>query len=200
MTSIPLMIDMAGKTIVVIGGGNIAQRRVTSLLESGARITVISPQVTPTLQAFHDQTNIIWRKKHVTAEDLIDAFMIIVATNNHDINQFVRDHAPAYSLINATDDASKGDVQFTSVVRRGKLSLAISTSGASPTLTKKIKQQLEETYDESYEGYVDFLFHARQRIKNSNLSIQEKSRILKQLVDEDYFDPGKQKQWLEDFQ
>ncbi|MFC7062560.1 NAD(P)-binding protein [Halobacillus seohaensis] len=197
MTSIPLMIDLKNKKTVVIGGGTLAERRIRTLLEGEASIHVISPEIRSTLYSFFKQGLLQWSEKKFVPGDLKDAALIIVATNDSEINQSVVQHAPAHAWINAVERASDGDVHFPSYFKRGRLSISVSTGGASPTLASKIKKQLEEQYDDSYEAYLDFLFEARTLLKESSLSHEKKKTLLKQLVIEDFMDTEKQKEMLD---
>ncbi|WP_241964522.1 NAD(P)-binding protein [Paraliobacillus zengyii] len=191
------MIDLKGQKVVVIGGGKVAQRRIDTLLDHAAIITVISPTATKTIESLHKQKKIRWHEKVVEECDLDNAFLIIVATNNSAVNHSVIKSAPKSALINAVEDAKQGNVQFPIHLKRGKLSIAISTNGASPAFAKKVKHELENKYDEQYQAYMDFLFDARQLVKNANLDRDEKKKILHSLINEELLDINLQKQTLD---
>lgn len=198
MTSVPLFIDLSGKKIVVVGGGNVAQRRIRSLIDTGCSIVVVSPDVTPKISNYHNKGLIIWEKKEFSSSDLEHAFMVIVATNSSTVNHHVISSTPSHVLVNAVEDVSWGDVQFPIHLQRGKLSVAITTNGASPTLAKQIKQNLEVEFDDSYEDYLDFLFEARQLIKQTTMNSEQKRSLLKSIVvTEHYKDREQQKELLD---
>lgn len=197
MTSVPLFIDLREKKIVVVGGGNVAQRRISSLINTECSIFVVSPEVTPTIRSYHDEGLINWEKRKFSTSDLEDAFMVIVATNSSTVNHHIINSTPSHVLVNAVEDVSQGDVQFPIHLQRGKLSIAISTNGASPTLAKQIKQNLEIEFDDSFDEYLDFLFEARQLIKQTTMNREEKRFFLKSIVTEHYKDPDKQKELLD---
>lgn len=197
MTPIPLMIDLKGQKVLVIGGGKIAERRITTLLDNQAIISVISPTVTKKIESLHVQKSVQWHKKVFEESDLANAFLIIVATNNSTINHWVIESAPKNALINAVEDATQGNVQFPIHLKRGKLSIAISTNGASPAFAKKIKVDLENEYDQRYQAYMDFLFDARQLVKSANIDGNEKRKILHALINEELLDSHIQKQTLD---
>lgn len=196
MAPLPMMIDLKGKKVVVIGGGKIAQRRITTLLDNDAIISVISPTVTKTIESLHIQKSVHWHEKIFEESDLDNAFLIIVATNNSAINRWVIESAPKTALINAVEDATQGNVQFPIHLKRGKLSIAISTTGASPAFAKKIKHDLESEYDERYQAYMDFLFDARQLVKTANIESNEKKEILHSLINDALLDSHLQQQTL----
>lgn len=188
MAITPLMINLREKKVVIVGGGNVAERRMQTLLESGALITVVSPKVRKEIHSYWKKGRINWIKKHVTAGDLDEAFLIIIATNDPVINRTIILAAPSNSLINVASNADLGNVEFPSTFRRGKLAISISTNGASPQLASKIKKQLQTVYNDNYEGYVDFLYKSRQLIKHSHLDRKQQNRLLKELISETYLD------------
>lgn len=200
MAVIPLMINLHGKKVVIVGGGHVAKRRLISLLESEAKLTVISPKVLPEIADLCKKGKVIWKNKEVSLEDLSEAFLIIIATNDKVVNETVRKNAPANCLINASTDAQTGNVHFPSHLKRGKLSIAVSTHGASPMLASKVKNDLSNLYDAHYEQYVDFLFEARTIIKESALSKEEKESYLREFLDEAYHSPVLQQQTLQKLQ
>jgi precorrin-2 dehydrogenase / sirohydrochlorin ferrochelatase len=199
MSTIPLMIDLNDKRIIVVGGGKVAERRIHSLLGTSARIQVISPDVTETIHDLHLTGKLIWKKKYFDPEDLGDSFLILIATNNGEVNKQIIESAPKNTLINSAVAAKKGDVHFPIRLQRGKLCIAISTNGASPLLAKKIKEEVSSVYDEKYEGYVDFLYEARQLIKTSDLPSEQKRNLLKMLLSDAIFDPKEQESWIKIF-
>ncbi|UOQ93899.1 NAD(P)-binding protein [Halobacillus shinanisalinarum] len=196
MTLVPLMLDLKGKKVVVIGGGHVAKRRVDSLLDTEAFLTVISPKLIPELIHHHEKARIDWKQKYFSPDDVEGAFLIITATNNRTANRIVVESAPSDCLINAADEADAGNVHFPAHFERGKLTVAISTQGASPLLAKKIKKDLSCQYDERYEQYLDFLFEVRQLLKQSSFSHQERNNYLHKILSEVYLDPQTQKEML----
>ncbi|WP_431800829.1 NAD(P)-binding protein [Halobacillus andaensis] len=196
MGVIPLMVDLRGKKVVVVGGGQIAERRVNRLVEGEADVEVISPDVTSDLQALNRNKQIRWFQKWFSPEDTADAFLVVAASDDTTVNQAVVQTAPQNCLINSVQEAEEGNVQFPTQFKRGRLSISVSTNGASPTLASTIKENLGHQYDERYEEYVDFLYDARQLIKQSSLSPNERKDLLKRLVAEDFFDREKQQHML----
>lgn len=197
MTVTPLMVDLYGRNVVVIGGGRVAERRVHSLLESGASLTIISPEIKESLRDLCKEGLLNWKQKHFVPEDLDEAFFIIVATNNSVVNQAVIHASPPNSLLNVAAGAEQGNVHFPSHFKRGKLSMSISTNGASPLLSAKIKSQLQTTYDKSYGDYVDFLYESRQMIKHAPLTRMEQRLLLKELLSEDFQNKNKQRETID---
>lgn len=196
MTVIPIMIDLEGKEVIVVGGGRIAKRKLELLLASGAVLTVISPSVMPEIDRWAAEGKIIWYQKGFAPKDAAEAFMLVIATDDPAVNAAARQAAPPYCLINASTEAESGNIHFPSHFRRGKLSIAVSTNGASPMLAKKIKQDLQTQFDESYEQYLEFLFEARQLLKHSVISKILKEEYLRRFLDESFLQLEAQQQAL----
>lgn len=200
MTVIPIMIDLEGKNVVVVGGGRIAKRKLDGLLDSGAALTVISPAVTPEIIGWAEESKLSWKQKNFEQKDAKSAFMLIIATDDPTVNAAVQKAAPPNCLVNAATEAEAGNVHFPAHFKRGKLSIAVSTNGASPMLAKKIKQELQNEFDESYEQYLEFLFEARQLIKQTCLSKNRKEEYLRGFLDPSLLQAKAQKETLRELQ
>jgi precorrin-2 dehydrogenase/sirohydrochlorin ferrochelatase len=193
------MVDLSQQHAVVVGGGQIANRRIESLLDSGANITVVSPEIIPEIYMLVEKGQIHWRAKTFQPEDLAGAFLIIAATSQPEVNQMVKQSAPPNALVNIASDASAGNVHFPAHFKQGRLSIAISSGGASPLLAVKIKEQLQTMFGGQYGDYLDFLYESRQRIKQSPLDEKSKNGLLKELLSDHYQDKEQQLQlenWL----
>ncbi|EIM08057.1 precorrin-2 dehydrogenase [Planococcus antarcticus DSM 14505] len=196
MTVIPIMIDLEGKRVVIVGGGRIAERRLDSLLDNGAVMIVISPSVTPEISRWAEEGKMIWKQQSFEPTDAEDAFMIIIATDDLAVNAAARKAAPPHCLVNASAEAESGNIHFPAHFKRGKLSIAVSTNGASPMLAKKIKHELKNQFDERYEQYLEFLFNARQLLKQIQLSRSTKEEYLRAFLDESFLQSEAQQQTL----
>ncbi|PLS05663.1 NAD(P)-binding protein [Neobacillus cucumis] len=195
-TNYPIMLQLHGKKVVVIGGGRVAERKVRSLLGTGASIEVISPEVTAGMQTLFLDGKIVWKEKTFSAEDLKDASLIFAATDHKEINQSVYSFAEKHQLVTIADDPDHSDFHLPAHVQRGRLSIAVSTGGASPILAKKLRAELEQQFDERYEEYLDFLFTTRQFILKEVEDASLKRKLLTAIVSEDFFDSQNR---LEDF-
>lgn len=196
MSYIPLMFNIKGKNIFIIGGGSVASRRANTLKDSGAVLNIVSPELNDHLNVLWKQGEINWKKKHFEAEDIYNADLVIAATNHKDVNQFVKQSVPPRALLNMTDSGSEGSLVFPGIYRQGKLVFSVSTESASPMLVSQILKELESYYDDRYENYVDFLYTCRMYIKKAALSKDKKNKLLKQLLSEEYLDRKKQKEML----
>lgn len=179
----PMMLNIIDRPVVVVGGGTVATRKVINLLKAQAHVTVISPELSQKLQQMVNKKKILWRKKTFTPDDLVDAFLVIAATNSSEVNELVAKSVSQHQLCNIVDQEELSQFIVPSVVRRGPLSIAISTSGANPKLAKLIKKDLEAQYDESYENYIVFLQKARRQIIKEVQDSKCKSILLEELLD-----------------
>ncbi|MCM3727126.1 NAD(P)-binding protein [Neobacillus cucumis] len=196
-TNYPIMLQLDGKKVVVIGGGKVAERKVRGLLGTGAHVVVISPEATDEIQTFFLDGKILWKKKFFSAEDLRGAALIFAATDDKDINQSVKSSAGEHQLVTVADDPDISDFHLPAHVQRGRLSIAISTGGASPTLAKKLRAELEQLFDERYEEYLEFLLTARQWILKEVKDPALKRKLLTAMVSEDFLNSQDR---AEDFQ
>ncbi|KHE70245.1 NAD(P)-binding protein [Halobacillus sp. BBL2006] len=193
MSAIPMMVDLAGKRTVVVGGGVVAEKRVKTLNKKGVFITLISPSLTSTLKCMIDDEKISWKKKRFSEEDVIDAFAVVIATNDLEVNEMALQAASQVPLINYAPDVDRGNFSIPAYFSRGKLTISVSTEGASPMLTARIKADLEKGFEDDYGQYVDFLYECRQQIKRSSLPKVEKQALLKHLLQDTYKSPDQQK-------
>jgi precorrin-2 dehydrogenase / sirohydrochlorin ferrochelatase len=182
----PIMLRLEGKKVVVIGGGRVAERKVTGLLGTGSLITVISPQATEELKGLAGSGLIEWIEKPFSKEDIEGASLIFAATNDNVLNQSIKMAASAQQLVTIADDPEGSDFHVPSHIQRGRLSIAVSTGGASPTLARKIREQLEHQFDEHFEEYLEFLFSARQRILKEVKDPSRKGKLLTAIVSEEF--------------
>lgn len=184
----PINVQIQDRNVVVVGGGKVAQRKVFGLLEAGAKVKVVSPEITSDLLRLSETGEISWRPEPYGKENLEGALLIIAATNDRETNSAVKRDAAPYQLVNLADDPDESDFQVPSVMKRGKLTIAVSTSGASPVLAKKICTQLEQTFDEQYESYLEFLASSRKEIISSIEDGTVKRKLLIAITDKSFLE------------
>lgn len=185
----PVFLSLSGKECLVVGGGQVAERKIADLLECEANINVISPTAGDLIRLWSNQGLISWQAREVEESDLDNTFMVFVATNNMHTNQMaVKWCRERGILINAVDDPPNCDFYVPAVVRRNSLVVAISTEGKSPMFARKLREQLEELIGEEYGEFVDFLGEQREYIKQAVTDIEERKKVFKALVDSDILD------------
>ncbi len=164
MNFYPVQLHLRGRQVVVIGGGKVAERKISGLLGTGSEIAVISPDITEKIKEWMRMGRVKWLNKAFAPTDIAQAFLIIAATNNPDTNAAVKRASSPHQLLLMVDNPEDSDFILPSVINRGKLTMTVSTSGASPILAKNIKRDLANQYGPEYKDYVDFLFECRKWI------------------------------------
>ncbi|KML44505.1 precorrin-2 dehydrogenase/sirohydrochlorin ferrochelatase family protein [Cytobacillus firmus] len=182
MNYFPLLMNLDYKKVVIVGGGHVARQKAEALLPTKAQVTVISPEVTEKLQLYIHEGLVTWKEKSFEPADLDDAALIFAVTNDEEVNNAVEEAAQHWQLLSRADAKGRVDFINPAVVRRGEFILTVSTSGASPGLTRKVKSELAEQYGEHYAQYVRFLKEARQRILEK-FTGDEKKQLLAELLD-----------------
>ncbi|WP_226674719.1 bifunctional precorrin-2 dehydrogenase/sirohydrochlorin ferrochelatase [Rossellomorea aquimaris] len=181
---LPVMIDVKGKQITIVGGGKVAFRKLSVFYEQGARITVISPEVVEQIKVLHDENKVLWIKREVRRDDVRHAFIVIAATNKRWVNEQVKMYSEENQLLCVVDDGDCGNMQMVSFKQKGKLTIAVSTGGASPFLAKKLTNEFIQSFDETYIEKLSIISSKRKDIKSSDLSEGEKRKLLKELSSE----------------
>jgi precorrin-2 dehydrogenase/sirohydrochlorin ferrochelatase len=176
----PAFIDLRGKQCIVVGGGKVAERKVAALLRSGAKVTVISPFLTGVLANYSETKRIRHVKRKYRKGDLEDAFIVIAATSDGRVNQEVSLEAPC--LLNVVDAPELANFIVPSVIKRGPLALAVSTSGSSPSLAKSIRKELELLYTKEFGLFVDFLGKQREKALTYIADDGIRERLMKQIA------------------
>lgn len=162
----PLFADLSGLTVLVVGGGMVAERKVLALLETGADITVGAPRLTSGLAHLVKSGRITQVKDKYTPVWLDSAWLVIAATNKKLLNQAIaRNCRERRLLINVVDDATLSSFHVPAIVRRGLLTVAISSAGQAPALARWVRAQLESVLDDSLTPLVALLDQWRGRIR-----------------------------------
>jgi precorrin-2 dehydrogenase/sirohydrochlorin ferrochelatase len=143
--------NLSRRKVVVIGGGNVAFRKVQGLLEAGASVTLISPIIIHAFVEISNNAPLGLVQREYQPGDLKGAFLVIAATNNPKVNQAVWEEAQQENcLINVADDPARCNFILPAQVKHGDFSIAISTGGASPALSRWLREKLEEDYGTEY--------------------------------------------------
>lgn len=172
----PIFLQLHHKLCVVIGGGEVATRKVTTLLECNATVRVISPQLTPELEALADAHRLEALRHPYTPESLAGAYLVIAATSSPAVNRQVATHCHANNIpINVVDAPELCDFIVPATVKRGPLTIAVSTGGNLPAMARHIRQVLATEFDEVYGELLTALGEARARVlRDINDPVQRK--------------------------
>lgn len=171
-TYYPVFLDLKGKRCVIFGGGALAESKIAKLRDSGAKITVVSPQVTPGIEAAAQQGELDWQAREYQGGDLAGAFLGIAATNVRSVNQLIYQEAEDLSvLLNVVDEPSQCTFIAPSIVNRGPVTVAISTGGASPALARKLRESIGAGQALEWADLAGVLSKARKHVKKQGAVI-----------------------------
>ena len=166
----PIFLDLDGRRCVVVGGGEVANRKARKLLQARAEVVVVSPEVKPELESVAVEVH----RRPYRGGDLERAFLVFAATGRRGVNAAVAREARGRGIpVNVADVPSEGDFALPSVLRRGQLQVAVSTGGASPTLARRIRYELESTFGSEWAGVVDELGRARRDGRRAEEELEE---------------------------
>ena len=182
----PIFIKLEGRSCLVVGAGEIAKAKIDSLLEAGARITVVAPDGEPEIQGLAVAGRIAWQKRSYQASDLQGAFLVIAATSDTVVNNSVFVEARRLGILcNAVDDPPNCDFYFPAVVRRGDLQLAISTAGESPAFAQKLRRAFENAFDQHLGDWLGAIGQVRREILGAYPASEARKRALHLLANSD---------------
>jgi siroheme synthase-like protein len=168
----PVFLGLNGRPCTVVGGGQVALRKVATLLECGACVTVISPELCPELEELAHDGKITAVLRAYRAGDLKGAFVAIAATDDSAINaKAAREARAKRALVNVVDDASQSDFIAPAVIRRGDITIAISTSGHSPALARKLRTVLEQQFGNEYADLARLIGEVRAEVRQEKISV-----------------------------
>jgi len=166
MGYLSICVDMSGRRCLIIGGGAVAERKVATLLELGARVEIVSPRLTPDLERWGRDGSICCRKRLYRGGDLLGKEFVFVATSDAALNRSVAAAAQSLKIwVNAADDPDNCDFILPSIMRRGALIVAVSTGGGSPALARLIREELEDHLSEDYGTMLECAAGVRRELR-----------------------------------
>jgi precorrin-2 dehydrogenase/sirohydrochlorin ferrochelatase len=182
----PVYLDLRGRDCVVVGGGEVAYGKVLGLLPCGARVRVISPEVHPGIARFAARGKLAWEPRPYRPGDLRGAFLAIAATDDAAENGRVYDEAVAEkALVNVVDVPERCQFIAAAVFRRGRLTAAISTGGASPALAGRLKRELSAQWGPEYGQLTSLYRRLRPLVMQRIPSLADRKRFWLHLAAQD---------------
>jgi precorrin-2 dehydrogenase/sirohydrochlorin ferrochelatase len=175
----PIFLNVENRTCLVVGGGEVGMRKVKTLLSCGARVGVVSPEVDPWLAEKAEEGSLELVDDHYEENHLQDRFLVIAATDDLELNcRIAQDAEKRGILCNVVDYPQEGNFILPSLVQRGALTLAISTSGKSPAMARQIRQDLEQRFGTEYADFLEVMGAVRSRLlKESHDSTANKEKF-----------------------
>lgn len=168
----PIFLALASRPCLVVGGGKVAAGKVAGLLSAGGRVTVVSPELHPALQELLAQGRVSYRARVYQPDDVEGMSLVMVATNDRAINALVAADCRSRGIwVNAADDPPNCDFILPSVIRKGRITLAASTAGASPALARRLREDLEEFLSDDLSALADLLSDVRSTLRSQQISV-----------------------------
>jgi precorrin-2 dehydrogenase/sirohydrochlorin ferrochelatase len=182
----PISLDIRSRNCIVIGGGKVAARKVKSLLASHGKVTVISPELDDELVPLAGNDSIKWLKRGYRQGDLAGAFLAIAATDDVTVQEAVHREAEAHNLlVNVADVPKWCNFILPATVRRGDLTISVSTAGKSPALAKQLRKNLERQYTDDYDLLLRVLGRLRPIVLDMGLPHEENKILFENLLHRD---------------
>ncbi|MBU2489913.1 MAG: bifunctional precorrin-2 dehydrogenase/sirohydrochlorin ferrochelatase [Proteobacteria bacterium] len=183
MAYYPVQLDIDGRPCLVVGGGSVGVRKVEGLLACGARVTVVSPELDPVLEALAARGRIEARQRGFSPRDLDGMFLVIGATDDEAVNRVVSEAAEAKNLlVNIADQPEKCNFILPSVIRQGDLVVSFSTSGKSPAFARRLRKDLTARFGPEYALFLEILGAARKRLLAQEHAPEEHKPLFEKLV------------------
>ncbi len=184
----PMFVKLAGRQVLVVGAGAVAEAKIRSLLDTGAQIRVVALQTNQAVQEWADAGAIAFEERAFLPADLDGAFLAIAATSSRELNEVIFGEAQRRGILcNVVDVPELCDFFYPAVVRRGDLQIAISTAGQSPLLAQRIRKRLEQQFGPQYAKWVAELGKLRREVLSSDLPAERKRELLRSLTSQDEF-------------
>lgn len=182
----PIYLDIKDRDCLVVGGGSVGTRKVERLLECGAKVTVVSIDVTEKLKELSDSNVIRLKERDFQTTDLDDRFLVIGATDNQEMNFKIHDEAEQRGLLcNIADHPKACNFILPSILNRGDLIIAISTSGKSPAFAKRLRKHLEKEFGDEYAEFLNLMGAIRQKLLSQDHEPETHKHLFEQLIERD---------------
>ncbi len=171
----PIFLDMRGRKCLVVGGGSVAYRKAVQLLRSGARVRVVAPSLSSTLRKLGRRDSIDLRERTYRPSDISGSELVFAATDDSSVNrQIRRDARSSHALVNVVDASDKGDFIMPAIIKKNRITIAVSTDGTASYAAVLIKERIEKLMSPGYMKLMDAVIRVRSRlmrIKKSGVNI-----------------------------
>jgi len=183
MTLLPIFLKLEGRRCLLVGAGNVALDKIGSLLKTGLRLRVVAPEARDEVRQLALEGRLEWIQRPFELSDLDGNFLVITATDSHEVNSAVyRGALERNILCNSVDDIPNCDFFFGSVVSRGDLQIAISTAGESPAFAQRLRREIDEQLPADLGPWLANLGELRRDVLATHPSAEERKLLLHQLA------------------
>ena len=183
-----MVLKLAGRPCLVVGAGDVAEGKISGLLDASAKVRVVAPEATQQVQSWAAAGQIEWLARPCEPSDLDGMFLVVAATSDAELQQDISAEARRRGVLcNVVDVPELCDFYYPAVAHRGALQIAISTSGQSPALAQRLRKELEEQFGPEYEAWLQQLGEERAKLFAANMDPEERKRLLHDLASADSF-------------
>ena len=168
----PVLLDLTDRPCLVVGGGAVASRKVAGLVEAGALVTVVSPSLTPSLLTLAAEAELHWRPREYAQGEAAGFILVMVATGDLAVNAAVAAECRERGIwVNCADDPARCDFILPSVFRRGAVTVAVSTGGASPTMASLVREELDALLPDDVAALTEVVAAVRRALSEGGVSL-----------------------------
>lgn len=180
----PIFVSLAGKVCLVVGGGSVAERKIRGLLRYGADVRIIAEELTAWLSTQCQQGRLRFLGEKYRENYLDEVDLVFAATNNLDLNHAIADHARERRIwCNTATEPELGSFFVPAVMRQGPLCIAVSTSGLSPALASKIRDQIGREFGPEWASVLNLLGFLRDAVQSKDLPSRENQSIFRKVAE-----------------
>ncbi len=198
MAFYPINLNIAGRLCLVVGGGGVAARKIEALLFSEAQVQVVSPEVCGKISDLAEAGAIQWFRREYRDSDLENVFLVFAATSEPAVQERIAVQAKKSGvLLNSADSPEQCDFQVPAKVRRGDLLIAVSSGGASPALSARIKHRLYLEFGPEYGDLVELLARIRRQIVSGSRESEANRELFQHLLDQPLVELIRTGRWQE---
>lgn len=182
----PVCLNISGKLCVVVGGGTVAERKVKGVLLENAQVKIVSPEITEGLFSLVKDNAVEWHRKTYTSADLMGAFLVFAATDIAAVQQEIFYDANTLGiLVNVIDSPAQCSFQVPAIVRRGDLTLTVSTSGKSPAVAALVRRRLLAEYGGEYGVLLELMGRIREPVIAAAETSEQRKILFQKVLHED---------------
>jgi precorrin-2 dehydrogenase/sirohydrochlorin ferrochelatase len=179
----PAFLKIDGRPCLVVGGGPVAEEKVSGLIHAGAKVCVVAPESTEQIREWARQKTICWKARKFQSADAKGNFLIVAATSSPRLHARIYQLAKKSGILcNVVDDPAHCDFYYGSVVRRGSLQIAISTAGLSPALAQRLRKRFEREFGAEYELWLEEIGNTRKRLFDKGIEPARRKQLLHRLA------------------
>ncbi|QQK74769.1 bifunctional precorrin-2 dehydrogenase/sirohydrochlorin ferrochelatase [Salicibibacter cibarius] len=200
MSALPFMLEMRELSCVVVGGGEVACRRIKPLLEAGAReLVVVAPTLNEELLRLQQEDGFKWERRSAVASEVFLCDMVFLCTDQPDLHSAIKKNKAPRQFVYLADDAGEGNFYIPARINDGLLTVSVSTAGASPSYTKRVKEAIEHVLPRNAGDELAFLQEARGRVIQMNVSKEKKLALLKELATSEFLQDERREERFEEY-